>query len=94
MGSVPNTVGSLTLSPFDGAFMEQYRFPTINKSVGQYQDLAEFRAYHLYPKDGYFDNIKIVATDSVGNKTGICIPVRVIPQDVHFRQIGNQSKSR
>ena len=94
LGSVPNTVGSLTLSPLDGAFMEQYRFPTINKNVGQYQDLAEFRAYHLYPKNGYFDNIKIVATDSVGNKTGFCIPVRVIPQDVHFRQIGNQSKSR
>lgn len=94
IGPIAGTVGGVTLAPLDGEFMEQYRFPSVSKSAGEYQDLAELRAYHLYPKNGYFDTIKVVATDSVGNKSGICIPVRVISQDVHFRQIGNQSKSR
>ena len=94
---VGSTVNGLELAALDGDVMEKYRFPTVNASdrmPNQYKDLAEIRAYHMYPKHGYFDEIKVEATDSVGNKTALCIPIRVIPQDVHFRQIGNQSKTR
>ena len=90
-------MNGLELAALDGDVMEKYRFPSINASdrtPNQYKDLAEIRTYHLYPKHGYFDEIKVEATDSVGNKTALCIPIRVIPQDVHFRQIGNQSKTR
>ncbi len=94
---VGSDINGEQLAALDGDVMEQYRFPSVgpaDRAPNQYQDFAELRAYHLYPKHGYFDEIKVIATDSAGNKTAICIPVRIIPQDVHFRKIGNQSKSR
>ncbi len=94
---VGSDINGEQLAALDGDVMEQYRFPSVgpaDRTPNQYQDFAELRAYHLYPKHGYFDEIKVIATDSAGNKTAICIPVRIIPQDVHFRKIGNQSKSR
>jgi len=50
------------------------------------------RVNHLYPQHGYYDEIKVTATDVNGNPTAICIPVKVIPQDVHFRQLGEESR--
>ncbi len=94
---VGSNVNGIDLAALEGDLMERYRFPSVDsadRKPNQYRDLAEIRTYHLYPKHGYFDEIKVEASDSVGNKTTLCIPIRVIPQDVHFRQIGNQSKTR
>ncbi len=66
--------------------------PNIDKRPGnQYQDRAELRTHHVYPHRDKVDEIKVIATDAQGNQTSMCIPVRVIPQSVHFRQIGSET---
>jgi len=80
------------LDPLTGVYAD-YKIPTREKSpANQYRDLADLRVNHLYPQHGYYDEIKVTATDVNGNPTAICIPVKVIPQDVHFRQLGEESR--
>ncbi|MCO4783142.1 MAG: hypothetical protein KC646_12530 [Candidatus Cloacimonetes bacterium] len=48
---------------------------------------------HLYPRAGYYDVLEVVVSDGpAGNTRRIYIPVEVIPQELHFRKIGNQQR--
>ncbi|MCJ8347610.1 hypothetical protein MJH12_18890, partial [bacterium] len=61
------------------------------KGLGyQYQDKSFYKRFHVYPRQNKYDEIKVSVTDSQGNNTTICIPIHVIPQQVHFRSIGQE----
>lgn len=48
---------------------------------------------HLYPRAGYYDVLEVVVTDGpAGNTRNIYIPIEVIPQELHFRKIGNEQR--
>ena len=63
------------------------------KQMGyQYQDKSIFKRFHRYPRQNKYDEIKVKAIDSEGNDTTICIPIHIIPQQVHFRSIGQERR--
>jgi hypothetical protein len=66
-----------------------YPIPEISANL-QYIDTAQVKTFHLYPKAGFYDEIRVEATDQAGNITALCIPIRVIEQAVLFRRTGQE----
>ena len=74
---------------------DQYQFKTIlSGSENVYQFQAFVTAYHMYPKSGFYDIIQVSVNDGNGNMRKILFPIEIVPQDVHFRSLGSQNKSR
>ena len=63
-----------------------------NELATQFQ--AFVTAYHMYPKSGFYDIIQVSVNDGNGNMRKILFPIEIVPQDVHFRSLGSQNKSR
>ena len=70
-------------------------FSVISSSGGRIYNQAKVaRGYHLYPNSGVYDVLSVEVSDSSNNKRTVNIPVLVVPQDIHFRSLGTQNKSR
>lgn len=69
------------------------KLATSSKTIGyQYQDKSVYKKFHRYPRQNKFDEIKVSINDSQGNNTTICIPIHIIPQQLHFRSIGQERR--
>jgi len=73
---------------------EIYRFPTINMTTKIYQYQGFATGYHLYPKKGFYDVIKVTVSDKLGNTRMVSFPIEITEQNVHFRSLGDESKVR
>ncbi len=73
-----------------------YIFPLTETTSGRiYQQTKFASAFHLYPKAGFYDVLKIEVFDKAnytGNGRVIYIPIEIINQNVYFRKIGDDAK--
>jgi len=71
-----------------------HAFPERSSSAGRiYQQAKILTGYHLYPNANYYDVIQVDVTDNAGNQRILDIPIIVIGQGVHFRQLGDQTRT-
>ena len=72
-----------------------HAFPSRASTAGRvYQQAKILTTYHLYPNANFYDVLRVDVKDGAGNNRIMDIPIVVIPQGVHFRQLGDQTRVR
>ncbi|MCO4780884.1 MAG: hypothetical protein KC646_01065 [Candidatus Cloacimonetes bacterium] len=61
-------------------------------TVRDYQFQGFTSNFWQYPRPGRYDVIKITVSDEQGNTRMIRFPIEIMPQDLHFRKIGDNSR--
>ncbi|PCJ19786.1 MAG: hypothetical protein COB02_06235 [Candidatus Cloacimonadota bacterium] len=61
-------------------------------TVRNYQSQGFISNFWQYPQPGRYDVIKITISDQQGNRRMVKFPIEVIPQDLHFRKLGDSTR--
>jgi hypothetical protein len=83
------SVRHISTDPGSHAFPERY-----SSSGRIYQQAKILTGYHLYANANFYDVIQVDVSDQSGNRRILDIPVIVIGQGVHFRQLGDQTTTQ